>query len=623
MRSSAEIKFRLHQEMANLCLAAAKPNLPTKVSDMIASLPLPDPRAAANALRGSLFEFTVLATAQSILAHRFPLLGITLDTGANIDWRRDYANNKTSAAHYFRRIKYLNFEAVGDHKFIWELSRHQHLVLLAQAHLFAGKTEYLTEIFNQLESWFEQNPFQCGINWTSALEVGFRALSWIWLWHLCGDAMPPKLRKRFLSSLYQHGLHLAENLSVYFSPNTHLLGEAVALHALGTLFPSFPGAASWQQRGGQIVEEQLTFQVKPDGSHFEQSTYYHVYALDFFVFYYLMAGKPARLEPTILRMAEYLHWLLGPARRISFFGDDDGGRLFHPHGKRDEFGRASLATCGILFNREDWLGTREDLAAQAAWWLSASVLSNAHASTDAPSVPNGAQQFPDAGSLFLQSGDLYIQFDAGPLGWAGAGHSHADTLSFVVWHNKELVLADPGTYTYLGDAVEREHFRGTPAHNTVAIDGLSQAHPAGAFRWNDKPVVQLRSFTSTSNGGSIDAVCQYRGFTHRRQLRLQETQIIVLDEISGSPGDHQIRQLWNLGPAADQVHLAFSEPAEEVAASFSAAYGVKSSSRAIIVKRHGPLPLCIAMSLDTRAKTNIQVADAKQMFDNEVSNFHT
>ncbi len=599
MRSSAEIKFRLRQELANLYLAIAKPPLPFQVASAVGSLPLPDLRACASALRGSLFEFTVLATAQSVLAHRLPLLGITIETGANIEWRRDYVHNKTSAPVYFRRLKYLNFEAVGDHKFIWELSRHQHLVLLAQAHLLTGKPEYLNEIFEQLDSWFEQNPFQHGINWTSALEVAFRALSWIWLWHLCGEGMPPELREHFLTSLYQHGLHLSENLSVYFSPNTHLLGEAVALHALGTLFPTFPDAASWQQRGGQIVEEQLAAQVKPDGSHFEQSTYYHVYALDFFVFYYLIAGKPAHLGPVLLRMAEYLHWLLGPARRIAFFGDDDGGRLFHPQGKRDEFGRASLATCGVLFNRKEWLGSREDLAAQAAWWLGPNILSNAHCFCNTPAVPKGAKQFPDAGALFLQSGNLYIQFDAGPLGWAGAGHSHADTLSFVVWHNNELVLADPGTFTYIGNPLDRDHFRGTPAHNTVAIDGVSQAQSAGPFRWTNKPVVQLRSFDPEPNGGSIDALCQYRGFTHRRQLRLKDTQITVLDEISGPPGEaHQIQQLWNLGPAADQVHLSFSDPAEEIAASFSPAYGVKLPARALVVKRHGPLPISMAMSLD-------------------------
>ena len=31
-------------------------------------------------------------------------------------------------------------------------------------------------------------------------------------------------------------------------------------------------------------------------------------------------------------MAEYLHSLLGPSGSLSFFGDDDGGRFFHPYG---------------------------------------------------------------------------------------------------------------------------------------------------------------------------------------------------------------------------------------------------------------------------------------------------
>ena len=69
-------------------------------------------------------------------------------------------------------------------------------------------------------------------------------------------------RGRFLTELYRHGLHLDANLSVYFSPNTHLLGEAVALHALGVLFPLFPGAHDWAKRGARIVAEQMSFRSK-------------------------------------------------------------------------------------------------------------------------------------------------------------------------------------------------------------------------------------------------------------------------------------------------------------------------------------------------------------------------
>lgn len=617
MRTPAEIKFRLRQETANLYLAIAKPRF---TGEPPARLPLPDPRPCAAALRGSLFEFTVLATAQSILAHRFPLLGTTVETGPQIEWRRDYAHKKISPAKYFRLVPYLNFEAVGDHKFIWELNRHQHLVLLAQAHLLTGKREYLNEAFAQLKSWLDQNPFQRGINWASALEVGFRALSWVWLWQFAGESMANPLRDRFLTSLYQHGLHLFQNLSIYFSPNTHLLGEAVALHALGTLFPEFPPAQTWQQRGAEIVEAQLAFQVKPDGSHFEQSSYYHVYALDLFLFYYVVAGKPARLERTLSRMAEYLQWLLGPARRIAYFGDDDGGRLFHPQGKRDEFGRATLATCGVLLGHEEWTGTRDELAEQAAWWLGKEALSHARASSD---LPAGAKLFPDTGAVFLQSKEFFLQFDAGPFGFGSAGHSHADTLSFVLWYNNELVFIDPGTFTYMADAKQRDHFRGTPAHNTISINGQHQAQTAGPFRWNNKPLVTLRSFTSTEHGGAIDATCEYRGFQHRRRLRLHDDQLTLIDEITGPPGCHLIEQIWNLGPAAEQVHLSFSEPPDRTTADISYSYGSKSSSPALIVRHKSPLPYAVAMSVNTHQKVAIDIAEAQQMFDNEMSNFHT
>ena len=97
--------------------------------------------------------------------------------------------------------------------------------------------------------------------------------------------MPGALRSRFLESLYQHGCHLENNLSFYFSPNTHLLGEAVALHALGHFFPSFPRAHGWRELGNQTCLSNCIARIRPDGSHFEQSTYYHVYALDMFLFH--------------------------------------------------------------------------------------------------------------------------------------------------------------------------------------------------------------------------------------------------------------------------------------------------------------------------------------------------
>src|SRR5262249_44837227 len=137
--------------------------------------------------------------------------------------------------------------------------------------------------------------FARGINWASALEVAFRALSWSWSYHFAGANFREAFRRQFLSALYQHGCYLEHNFSVYFSPNTHLLGEALVLHALGTFFPQWPRASQWRQQGGRTMGQEMERQVRDDGSHIEQSTYYHVYALDMFLTHAWLASD--RITP--------------------------------------------------------------------------------------------------------------------------------------------------------------------------------------------------------------------------------------------------------------------------------------------------------------------------------------
>ena len=93
-------------------------------------------------------------------------------------------------------------------------------------------------------------------------------------------------------------------LSTYFSPNTHLLGEAVALFFIGTLYPQIAAAARWQQTGWRIMLQEAQRQVRPDGVYFEQSLHYHVYALDFFLHARVLAARnglaiPAEYDATL------------------------------------------------------------------------------------------------------------------------------------------------------------------------------------------------------------------------------------------------------------------------------------------------------------------------------------
>jgi hypothetical protein len=193
----------------------------------------------------------IVRQADKICRHEFDLLGYEdLDYGDPIEWHLDRVHGKQAPKKAFYKIRYLDFDEVGDSKVTWELNRHQHLVTLAKAFRLTKDRRYADEIFQQWRHWHTENPYAVGINWASSLEVAFRSLSWIWMYELLAgtSAMPPEFRKEWLRAQALNGRYIERYLSTYFSPNTHLLGEGVALLFLGTMCPEISRADHWKSR---------------------------------------------------------------------------------------------------------------------------------------------------------------------------------------------------------------------------------------------------------------------------------------------------------------------------------------------------------------------------------------
>ena len=96
-------------------------------------------------------------------------------------------------------------------------------------------------------SWRKDNPYPLGINWASSLEAAFRSLSWLWIGNLLSGApdLPVTFQTDILLALQLHGRYIERYLSTYFSRNTHLLGEGVALLFIGTSCPQISAAQRW------------------------------------------------------------------------------------------------------------------------------------------------------------------------------------------------------------------------------------------------------------------------------------------------------------------------------------------------------------------------------------------
>jgi len=204
---------------------------------------------------------------------RFDLLGYRgLSFGDPVDWHLDPVSGRRAPSLHWSRIDSLDPEVVGDSKVVWELNRHQWLVTLAQAWRLSGREHYAQACFRYLDEWMRDNPRGLGINWASSLEVALRIVSWCWAIALLeGSAAASRDRvPQVVEALAAHAAHVERYLSEYFSPNTHLTGEALGLFYAGVLLPEHREARSWRERGATILEREISRQVLPDGVYFEQ-----------------------------------------------------------------------------------------------------------------------------------------------------------------------------------------------------------------------------------------------------------------------------------------------------------------------------------------------------------------
>src|SRR6202158_6165481 len=460
----------------------------------------------------------ILREADEICGHRFRLLGyehldFTLNRDSDdfggdnfkdkdIDWHLDPGHGKRAPLDPWFKSPFLDFAVVGDHKVTWELNRHQHLVTLAKARLLSGEEKYARELMLQWRSWTKANPYPLGINWGSTLEVAFRSLSWIWVDQLLAEAPEcAEFRAEMAPALAFHGRYIERYLSTYFSPNTHLLGEAVALFFLGTLYPHMPGAARWKESGWQIVLHEAERQVRPDGVYFEQSLYYHVYALDFFLYARLLAARngmeiPRAFDAVLGRMLDVVAALAqaGPAEG---FVDDDGGRVWNPRRNRTEQMMDPLALGAVIYSREF---SAARLTEEAIWLFgnqAVEKLSSAHSSAQTTPAAHSVA-FPDGGLYVLADSQPYAQamvVDAGPQGVDRSGHGHADALSLRLTMDGRRWLVDAGSGVYISkDPADRNTFRGTGAHNTMRVDGADQAVADEPFSWTHIPAPQAENW---------------------------------------------------------------------------------------------------------------------------------
>ena len=529
-----------------------------------------DPLATCEALRrlfASENEAAILARARRVAEGRFDLLGFRdLSFGDPIDWNFEPMAGKRAPLTHWSRISELDGDTTGDKKIIWELNRHQHFFTLGRAYWYTGDEQHARVFTAHLASWMSAHPTKGGVNWMSSLEVAFRAISWLWALHFFKHSphLAPELFARALKYLYLHGRHIETYLSTYFSPNTHLTGEALGLYYLGTVLPELRCAARWREKGRSILLEQLARQVGADGVYFEQASYYQRYTADFYAHFLLLAraageSLDAKLGPWLTALSDHLMHIAAPDGITPFYGDDDGGRLapLDEHAAADF--RATLSTAAAVFARPDYKHAAGRVAEDTLWLTGRGGVESFDALNARP-PDETSRAFKLGGYYVMRDGWTrdanYLLIDCGPHGAEGGGHAHADALSIVLAARGRTLLVDPGTYSYTGSREMREYFRHSAAHNTLVVDGESSSITAGPFRWSHTARCVAREWLARARfdffEGAHDGYARLLDpVTHRRSVLFIKGDYFIVRDAAEGRARHRAELYFHLARGAD------------------------------------------------------------------------
>ena len=542
-----------------------------------------------------------VARAEEILSGRYDLLGYhALQLGAEPDWHTDPVHGRRSPVVYWADVPYLD-PASGDHKIIWELNRHQHWLALGRAYALSGDRRFYQCFVAQLQSWLRMNLPLTGTNWASMLELAFRGLSWLWALEIFAGAANQENEEPWivdlLVALDRQLTHVEQNLSRYFSPNTHLTGEALALYVAGSTLPELAASSRRASVGRDVLIQEASRQIHSDGGHAELSSHYQRYSTDFYVLAARVArtaGDPAAeiFENAARVQARYLRTICDQNGMRPPLGDDDGGQLFPMCGRPSEDCRPTLGAAAALVQD----GTlRVGPVLEEAYWL---------CGERATSVPAEA---PSPASTALTASGYYVSrtprgdhliFDAGPHGFLNGGHAHSDALALTLSVSGRPLLIDPGTATYTMDAEMRDRFRGTSMHNTVVLGGRAQSNPRGVFHWASRTTAEARVWRAAADGDYVEG-------THAAYLPCRHTRGVlsvhgigwwVIDHILGPSTPVDFDAFWHMHPGwhvtsidryagllrqgADTLTLAssaplrFLAPGESPLAVYSPDYGI-------------------------------------------------
>ena len=462
---------------------------------------------------------SVLPDTEDLLAGQWHALGFGWRWTSSPDvWRYAPDTGELWPREFFGRIAYRSGNPYGDIRVLWEPARLQQLValaLVARRESGSASRQAIRLLKAQLLSWNSCNPPLEGPHYVSAMECALRVIAVCHAVDLVRHKLPVNdpVWQAVLCIVASHAPLISKRLSLYSSAGNHTVAECAGLVYAGLLFPEFTDAHQWVDRGLPLLVSEIDRQVLSDGGGVEQAFWYLLLVADLAGLVIGLLRKmrrdvPEALDEAYKRARVFLSAFATRPAALPHIGDRDDGYALLP---------------GLKM-----------------------ALGHEKQNDDGP-----IKTFPVSGYTLLRKSafpGMEVVFDHGPLGMPPSfGHGHADALSVYVSCDSEELLVDSGTFTYTGDPQLRKYFRSTLAHNTVVVDGKSQAMQQTSFMWSDPYTARLVQAQSAADWTAVLAChdgYSKDGVTHWRGLVVGPWGLLIWDRLGGT-GRHRLDVMWH------------------------------------------------------------------------------
>jgi hypothetical protein len=420
---------------------------------------------------------------------------------------------------------------VGDIKLIWELSRMDWVLSLAQR-ARQGDVESLKMLNTWLADWCVHNPPYRGPNWKCGQEASLRVLNLAVAAHILGQVGTAANGLRDL--LHLHLSRIAPTVSYAMAQdNNHGTSEAAALYVGGSWLALLGVAegAKWHQAGRRLLESRAARLIGADGTFSQYSLNYHRVMLDTYCIVEMWRRRmklpnfSAALIEKLRAATNWLYEMIDPlAGDGPNVGANDGARLLQLTDADYRDFRPSVQLAEALFC-EQLAYPQDGSFNHPLSWLNIPV-------PQALAPRHGNYLADDGGFGVLRRGAAmamlrYPRFKFRP--------GQADALHLDLWVSGVNMLRDAGTYSYNIEPHLLQYFSGTASHNTVQFDNRDQMPHLGRFLFGDWlktewfEAITADNKTTRMRAGYRDS----HGARHLRSVAIGSGFLRVTDEISG------------------------------------------------------------------------------------------